>query len=96
VDKVVDIGQVAEALFFYGSTQLLLDRSSVTALATKIPADTLRDLISRKSIKLSYLQDMFAVISTGTPPFRVHTYGAFQLGGHEKKLQIIAKKSRKP
>lgn len=85
VDKVVDIGQVAEALFFYGSTQLLLDRSSVIALATKIPGDTLRDLIDRESIKLSYLQDAFGVISTGTSPFRVHTYGAFQFGGNKTK-----------
>lgn len=78
-DKQVDVGQLAEALFFYGSTQLLLDRGSVLHLARKLPHDVLLELFDRDAIKLSYTRSHFAMVSNGNPP--VHNVGAISFGG---------------
>jgi hypothetical protein len=40
VERQVDLGLFAETIFFYNSVQLLLNRSSVAALATKIRPTT--------------------------------------------------------
>lgn len=80
-----DVGLLAETLFFYGSVQLLLNSGSLTAFATKIPADDFLDLLERDNVKLSYLRPTFAVLSNGSPP--LHDFGAFTFhsGGVGKK-----------
>jgi len=50
VDRHVDLGWLAETLFFYGSTHLVLDRGSVAALVSKIASRDLLDLINRADI----------------------------------------------
>ena len=83
----IDIGLVAETTFFYGTTQLLLNRGSVCALVSQIPEHQLIGLFDRNAIQLSYLREAFSVHTSGIP--QVHDLGAVQLystGVGEKKL----------
>lgn len=73
VEGHIDLGLLAETLFFYGSTHLLLDRGSVVALAKKIPNDDLLALLDREAIKFSYLRQGFVVASGGVPT--AHDFG---------------------
>src|SRR5437879_408189 len=86
VEKLVDIGVLAETLFFYGSTQLLLDRPSVVALAKKIPHDVLIELFDRDALNLSYVRDSFAVLSQGA--LVEHDFGAMQFHANSTGKRI--------
>jgi len=68
VERKVDLGLVAETLFFYGATHLLLDRGSLIAMTKRIPSDDLLAMFDRGGVKLSYLRHNFAVLSAGMPP----------------------------
>lgn len=83
VERQVDLGLVAETIFFYQSVQLVLNRGSIAALATKIPANDLIELLDRPELKLSYMHPAFGVVSTGLP--RVHDFGAFTFAGTQEK-----------
>jgi hypothetical protein len=65
VERKVDLGLVAETLFLYGSTHLLLDRASLIGLTKSIPGDDLLAMFDRGGIKLSYLRQNFAVLTAG-------------------------------
>jgi len=75
----LDIGLLAETLFFYGSAHLLLDRGSVIELARKIPADDLFALLDKNSVKVSYVRPNFSVMTSGFPP--AHRFAAFTFHG---------------
>lgn len=81
VEGHIDLGLLAETLFFYNSVHLLLDRGSVIALAKKIPGNDLIALFERNNIKLSYLRQGFGVLSSGLPT--AHDFGAFTFHGTE-------------
>jgi hypothetical protein len=83
VERQVDLGLLAETIFFYRSVQLVLNASSVIALAKKIPSDDLIALLNRSELKLSYLHPTFGVVSAGTPS--VHNFGAFTFRGREER-----------
>jgi len=85
--SLVDIGLLAETLFFYSKTQLLLDRSSIIALAKQVPVDVLIELFDRNAIKLSYVRDGFAVMSSGGA-LSEHDFGAIQLAGRADGRKI--------
>jgi hypothetical protein len=70
-----EVGLLAETLFFYGSVQLLLNSSSLTAFSKAIPADSFIELLDREGVKVSYLRPTFAVATNGSPP--LHDFGAF-------------------
>ena len=82
VERQVDLGLFAETLFFYGSTQLLLNMASVAALAKNISHDDLLELLDLPFVKVSYVRPNFAVISAGMP--RTHNFGAFTFGSAGK------------
>jgi hypothetical protein len=77
MERQVDIGLLAETIFFYQSVQLVLNRPSVAALASQIPADDLIALLGRSHAKLTYVQPGFGVVSAGTP--RTHQFVAMTL-----------------
>jgi hypothetical protein len=83
VDREVDIGLVAETLFFYRSVHLLLNSSSIVGLATKIPPGDLTALFDRTGVKLTYIRPAFGVVSAGAP--RVHQFVAFTFSGTQQK-----------
>jgi hypothetical protein len=83
VERQVDLGLLAETIFFYQSVQLLLNGSSILGLAKQIPSDDLVSLLRRPELKLSYVHPNFGVITSGTPP--VHDFGAFTFGGTKEK-----------
>lgn len=83
VDRQIDLGLLAETIFFYQSVQLVLNRGSISALATKIPIPDLIALLNRKELKLSYLHQGFGVLSSGRP--RTHQFGAFTFAGTKEK-----------
>jgi hypothetical protein len=78
---------IAETVFLYGSTHLLLNRGSVTALAEAIPAGDLIAFLDRDEIKLSYVRKAFGVRASGYP--KTYDLGGFELystGVGEKRL----------
>ena len=77
LEKNIDVGMLAETLFFYGSAHLLLDSRSIVALADKIPGGDLLAVMDREAIKVSYNRQNFAVLKAGMPP--VHDFAAFML-----------------
>ena len=88
VERRVDLGLVAETLFLYGSTQLLLDRASLIALSKNISGGDLLAMFDRGEISLSYLRQNFAVLTAGMPI--CHNFGAFTLGGTDRGAQKIS------
>jgi hypothetical protein len=86
VEKRVDIGLLAETLFFYRNTHLLLDRSSVSALANALPQEALLELFDRDIVKLSYIQDAFGAIASGIPT--AHGFVAFRAAGTAEGKKI--------
>jgi hypothetical protein len=80
VGSRVDLGLLAETIFFYGSTHLLLDRASLIALVKLLPREVLLDLFDTATIRLSYVRQNFAVLSTGVPI--AHDFGAITVHGN--------------
>lgn len=80
VKSRVDIGLLAETLFFYRHIHLLLDRASIAALVKLMPHDVLLDLVDSEAIQLSYLRQSFAVMSGGVPVS--YDFGALTLHGN--------------
>jgi hypothetical protein len=81
-DTEFDIGTLAETVFFYGKTQLLISMPAIRKL-TKIPRDDLLELSSRGCLNLSYVKPNFAVLSSGL--IRVHKFVAFEHGPKQRK-----------
>src|SRR5260370_21202194 len=88
MERQVDLGLLAETLFFYGSVHFLLNSGSEGALAKHIPGDAFLELLDRQSIKVSYVRDNFGVVSTGSP--RVHDFGSFMFYGSQKNRKAIS------
>lgn len=78
-NEAVDLGLLAETMFFYGSTHLLLDRGAVAGLAQMLPADELLTLIDRGELRLSYLKTGFGVASAG--PLGAFNFVAINVAG---------------
>jgi hypothetical protein len=85
-DVGLDLGLLAETVLFYGSTQLLLNRGSISSLATDIPADDLLALFDRSNIRLSYLRPSFAVSSAG--PFGKSNFVAMTFEGRDPQRKL--------
>jgi hypothetical protein len=77
----IDIGLVAETIFFYGHTHLLINRSVLQQL-TKMPLGDLLALSSRGCLSFSYYKPMFAVSSSG--PLLLHDLISFEVGTKDK------------
>ena len=88
VERQVDLGLLAETIFFYRSVQLVLNGSSVSALAKLVPADDLISLLARSEIKLSYVRPNFGVVSTGA--LRGQDFGAFTFSGSKRQPTLGA------
>jgi len=82
-DRHVGLGIIAETIFFYRSTHLLLDSGSLVALAERISPDDLIAMFDRTKTKLTYIQPNFAVVKAGMPP--TNQFIAFQFGGNQEK-----------
>lgn len=80
-DREIDVGTIAETVFFYGNTQLLLNAGVIREL-TKIPCGDLLELSTRGCLNLSYVKPIFGVMSTGF--VRVHSFCAFEAGPKDK------------
>lgn len=80
-DREIDIGAIAETVFFYGKTQLLLNRGVIGEL-TKMPCEDLLEFSSRGCLNLSYVKPIFGVLSSGV--IRVHSFSAFEVGPKDK------------
>jgi hypothetical protein len=83
VERQIDLGTIAEVLFFYGKTHFLLDQGSIIALAKQLDRDVLLELFDRDIVSLSYTRDRFCVLTQGLPA--VHTFGAVRFGGRPEK-----------
>jgi hypothetical protein len=83
VDRHVNLGVIAETIFFYRSTHLLLDHGSLIALAKNLSPDDLIEMFDRTKTKLTYIQPTFAVVKTGMPP--TNQFVAFQFGGNQER-----------
>lgn len=86
VERQVDLGLLAETIFFYRSVQIVLNGASISGLAEKIPIHDLISLLDRPELKLSYVYPNFGVLSSGTP--RVHDFGAFTFGGGPERKAL--------
>lgn len=79
----IDIGLIAETIFFYGKTHLLLDRGALLGLAKGLTLEDLERLIESGTVQLSYMTGHFGVISAGLP--RSHQFLEFFTGSKKKK-----------
>jgi hypothetical protein len=85
----VDLGLIAETIFFYGKTNLLLDRSFLAGLLRELSLSDFQRLIDSHTVQFSYKTGLFGVISTGYP--RHHKFVEFFVGPKEtgkKRLSV--------
>ncbi|MFA5956128.1 hypothetical protein [Hyphomicrobium sp.] len=85
-DLAVDAGLLAETLFFYGSTQLLLNRGALMGLCQTLPRDDLLALLKHERMQLSYLNTAFVTLSSG--PFAAMQFTAMQMASAGKEKRI--------
>ena len=83
----IDIGLIAETIFFYGKTHLLLDRSLLLGLAQALSVSDLERLLESGAVQLSYKTGNFGVVSAGA--LRSHQFVGFFVGSKEKKKLSI-------
>jgi hypothetical protein len=76
----VDLGLLAETLFFYGSIQLVLGIGGLASLAKSVSTDDLMSLLERECIKLSFVRSGFGVLAHG--PFM--EVGSYQWSNEKK------------
>ncbi|MGJ5019724.1 hypothetical protein [Bradyrhizobium oligotrophicum] len=82
----IDLGLIAETVFFYRSTHLLLNIGSLESLAKSLSPDDLLAFFDRTGIKLTYLRPNYAVVSGGAP--RTAQFVAVTFGGRaERKVK---------
>src|SRR5665811_871996 len=79
----IDIGMIAETSFFYGKTQLLLDRGSLLGIAKALSLSDLERLFESDTVQLSYMTENLGVVSAGLP--RTHQFVEFFVGDKDKK-----------
>ena len=85
-DKHADLGLLAETMFFYGQTQLLLDQASVISLSKLLSAEVLKALLDSQWLRIAYTRENFGVMSDGMPAS--HDFGAFNLYQTEKGRKL--------
>lgn len=79
----VDLGLIAETIFFYEKTQLLLDRSFLLGLAKILKLSDFEQLLDSNIVELSYRTGNLGVVSAGSP--QSHAFVEFFVGGEKKK-----------
>jgi hypothetical protein len=79
----VDLGLIAETIFFYNKTQLLLDRSLLIGLTRALSLSDFQRLVESGTVQLSYRTGNFGVISSGSP--RHHKFVEFFVGSDKKR-----------
>lgn len=84
----IDIGMIAETIFFYGKTHLLLDRGSLLGIARALSVPDLERLLESNSVQLSYMTGNLGVISAGLP--RTHQFVEFFVGDQDKKKKKMS------
>ncbi|ARP98928.1 hypothetical protein [Pseudorhodoplanes sinuspersici] len=81
-----DLGLLAETMFFYGQTQLLLDRSSVVSLSRLLSADLLKVLLDNEWLRIAYSRENFGVLTSGLP--QSHDFGVFNVSQTAKGKRL--------
>lgn len=92
----VDVGQIAEILFYYGSLDLLLDTGNLSYLLEKIGYDSLVRLVQHPRVNAIFVKDLPGVV-TNSNVFNTHNFVAVTLhadsngASREDKNQKIEK-----
>jgi hypothetical protein len=86
----VDIGLIAETLFYYGSVQLILDRVSMNVICSKLSLSDLNALFSIPTLKISYLKTAYVVLTNDKgSPRSISSFQSIEIGS--KKGMITYK-----
>jgi hypothetical protein len=84
----IDIGMIAETIFFYDKTHLLLDRGSLLGLAKALSVSDLEQLFESETVHLSYMTGNLGVVSAGL--LRTHQFVEFLIGDKDKKKKKLS------
>lgn len=80
----VTLGQIADAMLFYGHVHLVIQQSTLYGLIRKLGGDGTIRLLSRPEVSATYCEDILAT-QTETIGFglRAHRFVAVTFGGHQ-------------
>lgn len=84
----VDLGLLAETIFFYGKTQILLDHAILTGLSKILTLDELKRITDSNTVQFSFRNSNIGVVSGGT--IRTHQFAEFFVGRKEKTRLSVA------
>ena len=84
----IDIGMIAETIFFYDKTHLLLDRGSLLGLAKALSVSDLERLLESGTVQLSYRTGNLGVVSAGIP--RTHQFVEYFVGDKDKNKKRLS------
>lgn len=77
----LDIGLLAETIFFYGQVHLLIDRPMLGALTNNLGTGTVLRVLRSGYVRGTFIRDLPAIVSKGPPQRRLHTSSQIRLAG---------------
>lgn len=87
-------GEIAEALLFYQSVHIILDRSTLSGLINKIGPHNVLKLLSYSHIKATYIEEFLGVHTVNTQSGQEHTLISAYLSGGERVGELKGTKKR--
>ncbi|WKA62790.1 hypothetical protein [Pectobacterium aroidearum] len=90
----ITIGEIAEALLFYQSIHIILDRSTLASLIDKIGSHNILKLLSLPHVKATYIEEFLGVHTEQTPFGPEHMLVSAYVSGGQDSGELKSVKKR--
>jgi len=90
----VTFGEIAEALLFYQSVHIILDRSSLAGLINKIGPNNVLKILAYPNVKATYIEEFVGVHTEQTSSGPEHTLVSVNVVGGEAVGELKSAKKR--
>jgi hypothetical protein len=90
----ISAGEIAEALLYYQKLHLIIDRTTLFALAKQIGLESLLTLLRRHDVSAVYCEEMLATNTSTYANTQFHQYVAFRLAGNENGIKLDTPEER--
>ncbi|WP_439067967.1 hypothetical protein [Serratia ureilytica] len=90
----ITVGEIAEALLYYQSVHIILDRSTLVELIDKIGPNNVLKLLSNSNVKATYIEEFVGVQTIQTPSGPEYTLISAYVSGGEKVGVLKSAKKR--
>lgn len=90
----ISVGEIAEALLFYQSVHLILDRATLLSLIRKVGPNNVLKILSLPSVKATYIEEFLGVHTEQTPLGAEHMFISATISGGKNSGEFKSSKKR--